>query len=154
MLTVSIPGRETLRLEHLVLDYNGTIARDGRLIDGVAQRLEQLSRCLKICVITADTHGTAAENCRGLPLEVLTDPTEQVGQIKAREISRRSGTVCIGNGFNDILMSDAAALSVCVIGPEGCCSKLLQHTDVAVTSIHDALDLLLYPDRLRATLRT
>ena len=34
-----------------------------------------------------------------------------------------------------------------------CCAALLAHCDIAVTSILDALDLLIFPDRLRATLR-
>lgn len=155
MLTVKIPGREELVLEHLILDYNGTIALDGAVIPAIRPRLEELARVLKIYVITADTHGTAKERCAGLPLEVLTFPTTQVGQIKAEEARKRSGGVaCIGNGFNDIQMSDVCDLSVCVIGREGCCGALLGHADVVVTSIEDALDLLLKPDRLRATLRT
>ena len=60
----------------------------------------------------------------------------------------------MGNGFNDLLMAEACALSVCVIGREGCCGALLGKSDVVVTSIADGLDLLLKPDRLRATLRT
>ena len=155
MLTISIPGREALTLSHLILDYNGTIARDGLLIEGVAPRLEALSRSLQICVITADTHGTAAVRCAGLPLEVRTFPTTDVGAIKASQArAMTGGTACIGNGFNDIAMADACDLSICVIGPEGCCGALLSHADVVVTSIQDALDLLLKPDRLRATLRT
>ena len=51
-------------------------------------------------------------------------------------------------------MAEACALSVCVIGREGCCGALLGKSDVVVTSIADGLDLLLKPDRLRATLRT
>ena len=155
MLQISIPGREELCLSHLILDYNGTIAQDGEILPGIAPRLEQLSRSLSICVITADTHGTAAQKCAGLPLTVLTFPTSQVGRIKAQEAQKRQGgVVCIGNGFNDILMSDVCDLSICVIGREGCCGSLLLHTDVVVTSIEDALDLLLIPSRLRATLRT
>lgn len=65
MLTISIPGREDLVLRHLLLDYNGTIAEDGRLAEGVAQRVEALSRSLEIYVVTADTHGTAAAACAG-----------------------------------------------------------------------------------------
>ena len=64
------------------------------------------------------------------------------------------GVACIGNGFNDIQMSDAADISICVIGREGCCGALINHCDVIVTSIEDALDLLIKTDRLRATLRT
>lgn len=155
MLSISIPGREELCLSHLILDYNGTIAQDGELIPGIAPRLEDLSQSLSICVITADTHGTAAQKCAGLPLEVLTFPTTEVGQIKAEEARKRTGGVaCIGNGYNDIQMSDVCDLSICVMGKEGCCGALLMHTDVVVASILDALDLLLKPSRLRATLRT
>lgn len=155
MLTISIPGRKELKLSHLILDYNGTIAEDGSLVDGIVPRLEALAELLEITVITADTHGTAVRHCVGLPLTVQTYPTVEVGAVKAQETEKKQGgVVCIGNGYNDILMFDAADLSVCVIGREGCCGALLSHADVVVTSIQDALDLLLMPNRLRATLRT
>jgi len=155
MLTIQIPGREDITLTHLLLDYNGTIAEDGSIIDGVAERLNVLAQELKLYVITADTHGTAARRCQGLPVEALTFPTVNVGRIKAEQARGLSGGVaCIGNGFNDILMSDECALSIAVIGREGCCGALLSHADVVTLSILDALDLLLKPDRLRATLRT
>lgn len=155
MLKIKIPGREEMTLSHLILDYNGTIAEDGYIIEGIDWRLEQLRRDLRIYVITADTHGTAAARCQGLPLEVMTFPTTEVGKIKADEAKKLAGgVVTIGNGFNDIQMSDAADLSICVIGKEGCCGSLLSHADIVVTSIHDALDLLLKTDRIRATLRT
>ena len=155
MLNIQIPGREMLTLSHLVLDYNGTIAKDGEIIEGIRPRLAELSKDLAIYVITADTHGTAAKKCEGLPLQVLTFPTTEVGKIKAEQVQQMTGgVITIGNGFNDIQMSDAADLSICVMGTEGCCAALLAHTDVVVTSIEDALDLLLIPGRLRATLRT
>ena len=155
MLCIKIPGREELILNHLILDYNGTIAEDGEIIEGIRLRLAELAKELSIYVITADTHGTAAKKCEGLPLQVLTFPTTEVGKIKADEADKmEGGVITIGNGFNDIQMSDAADLSICVIGREGCCGALLAHTDVVVTSIEDALDLLLKTGRLRATLRT
>ena len=44
MLQIEIPGREQpLRLDVLVLDYNGTIACDGQLIDGIGGIREALS---------------------------------------------------------------------------------------------------------------
>ncbi len=155
MLSIKIPGREELILNHLILDYNGTIAEDGEIIEGIRPRLAELAKELSIYVITADTHGTAAKKCEGLPLQMLTFPTTEVGRIKAEEAGKmEGGVITIGNGFNDTQMSDAADLSICVIGREGCCGALLAHSDVVVTSIEDALDLLLKTDRLRATLRT
>ena len=107
MLSVKIPGREELQLSHLVLDYNGTIALDGEIIEAIRPRLEVLAESLSISVITADTHGTAAKKCEGLPLQVLTFPTTEVGKIKAAEVCRmEGGVVTIGNGFNDIQMSE------------------------------------------------
>ena len=155
MLTISIPGRGDLVLRHLLLDFNGTIAEDGRLAEGVSQRLEALSASLAIYVVTADTHGTAAAACAGLPVEVLTYPTTDVGAIK-RQVAERlgDGVACMGNGYNDLQMAEACALSVCILGREGCCGALLGKSDVVVTSITDGLDLLLKPDRLLATLRT
>ena len=155
MLHIQIPGREEMTLSHLILDYNGTIAEDGEIIEGIRPRFAELAKELSIYVITADTHGTATKKCEGLPLQVLTFPTTEVGRIKADEARKMAGgVIAIGNGFNDIQMSDAADLSICVIGREGCCGALLAHTDVVVTSIEDALDLLLKSGRLRATLRT
>jgi len=155
MLTIQIPGRAELTLSHLILDYNGTIAEDGEIIAGIGSRLTELSKVLEIAVITADTHGTAAEKCAHLPVQVLTFPTAEAGKIKEEQAAARSGgVVCIGNGFNDIGMSRASDLSICVIGTEGCCGRLLGEADVVVTSILDGLDLLLKPQRLRATLRT
>src|SRR5205823_11960550 len=40
MLEVEVPGLACFRLEHLVLDVNGTLALDGKLVAGIAQRLE------------------------------------------------------------------------------------------------------------------
>ena len=114
MLNIQIPGREELILSHLILDYNGTIAEDGEIIESIRPRLEALAKDLAIYVITADTHGTAAKKCEGLPLQVLTFPTTEVGLIKAQEAQKLSGgVITIGNGFNDIQMSDAADLSIC-----------------------------------------
>ena len=59
MLQIEIPGREQpLRLDVLVLDYNGTIACDGQLIDGIGERIRELCTKLPVYILTADTYGT------------------------------------------------------------------------------------------------
>jgi len=58
-MELAIPGFGRLRLEHLVLDYNGTLALDGCPLPGVERRLKRLARWLRIHVITADTFGKA-----------------------------------------------------------------------------------------------
>jgi soluble P-type ATPase len=50
-----VPGRTTYRLQHLVLDGTGTVAVDGRLVEGVAWWLAALRRSLEVHMLTADT---------------------------------------------------------------------------------------------------
>lgn len=154
MITIEIPGREALELTSLVLDFNGTIAVGGKLIDGVKERLVKLSDSLEIHVLTADTFGTAKAECEGTNAVVDTFPKGQASIEKEAILqSLGGGVVAVGNGFNDIQMFDAADLSIAVIEGEGACARLLMHADVVCTSINDALDLLIDPSRLKATLR-
>ena len=71
-MIIEIPGYKTLDLDYLVLDYNGTIAVDGLIPPAIKERLLLLGDSFKIYVLTADTHGTAAAMCDGLPLEIMT----------------------------------------------------------------------------------
>ena len=57
MIEIDIPGFGRLRLEYLILDYNGTIAVDGQPVQGVKERLTALARHIEIHVLTADTFG-------------------------------------------------------------------------------------------------
>ncbi len=74
MLAVAIPGFRDLDLEHLVLDYNGTLAIDGKLIAGVREALAALASQVEIHVITADTFGCAASELSGLPVKITIIP--------------------------------------------------------------------------------
>jgi len=149
-LVVPIPGSRPLRLRHLVLDFNGTLARDGRMLPGVRPRLLTLSRRLRVAVLSADTFGTASRELRRLP--VGFEPMKD-GAAKGRYAAARRGVVAIGNGRNDVEMLKSAALAIAVVGPEGACARLLAASDVVVRDIRDALDLLLEPKRLTAALR-
>ncbi len=57
-LAVAIPGRPEVRLEHLMLDVNGTLTNRGALLDGVQTRVEQLREHLTVHLVSADTFGT------------------------------------------------------------------------------------------------
>ena len=61
MIEIAIPGRGEYRLSHLVLDLNGTLALDGKLIEGVAERLRRLNESLKLFVVSANTFGSASD---------------------------------------------------------------------------------------------
>lgn len=150
-IVLEIPGRGTLVLTHLVADFNGTLAVDGALIDGVEARLGEIARKLAITVLTADTFGTVRDEMRALPVAVQTVAT---GADKEHFVSNLGeGVVAVGNGRNDAEMFRAASLAIAILGSEGMARELLGSATVIVKDIRDALDLLIKPTRLVATLR-
>ncbi len=155
MIEVHIPGWRDLRLEHVVLDYNGTMACDGALLPGVGAALKSLSERLQVHVVTADTFGRAAGEIEDLPFTLSVLPEGRHDAAKRDYVERldASGVAGIGNGRNDRLMLEAAALGIAVVQEEGAASETVCAADVVCPNILSALALLEHPLRLVATLR-
>ena len=156
MIEIQIPGYKTLQLEHLVLDYNGTMAIDGQLITGVKEALVNLADKLQIHVLTADTFGKVKSEVTGIPCSLSILPKENQDEDKLDYIKRLdpNTTVCVGNGRNDRLMLKEAVLGIALISKEGAAVETVLSADVVCPDILSALDLLRKPLRLVATLRS
>jgi len=156
MITIDIPGYRQLNLDHLVLDYNGTLAVDGNLVAGAGSLLKKLAENIEIHVITADTFGKVERGLADIPCTVSVLPPGNQDQAKLDYIDALGPkrTVCMGNGRNDRLMLKTAGLGVAVILEEGAAAETLMAADVVCKTIVDALELLREPLRLTATLRS
>ncbi len=156
MLAIVIPGFRQLELAHLVLDFNGTLAIDGRLIPGVREVLAALADRLEIHVVTADTFGCARSELAGLPVKLTVIPLESQAEAKLEYVQQLvADRVCaIGNGRNDRKMLAAAAVGVALVQREGGAGEALACADIVLSDVLDALDLLRNPSRLIATLRS
>ncbi len=155
MLGISIPGRDKLEIRNVVFDFNGTIAVDGKLVPSVTEKIRRLNSYLKVYVLTSDTYGTAENELAGMGVRVFVLKSDNVSREKWR-IVRKLGaqsTICVGNGVNDIGMFGICALAILVIGEEGCSAKAAGKADIIVKNCDDALDLILNPKRIAATLR-
>lgn len=155
VLSFEIPGKETLSLRFLVADFNGTLAVNGQLLPGVEERLNRLAEKMQVFVITADTYGTVRQTLSAVNCQVIVLDEEPGGLAKQRFVRSlgSADTVAFGNGVNDALMLEEARVGVAVIIGEGAAAVSVLKADVVVTSINDGLDLLLVPNRLKATLR-
>jgi soluble P-type ATPase len=156
MIALDIPGFGHLALRHLVLDFNGTLALDGVLLPGVVDRIFGLSMQLELHVLTANTTGTCASALAGLPLtvSVLDGPPEDEAKLAYVKNLGAESCASVGNGANDRLMLKACALGIAVLGPECTAAQTLAASDIIAPDITAALDLLLHPVRLLATLRS
>ena len=155
MFTISIPGREKVSIEHIILDYHGTLAIDGKMIDGVKEKLVQLSQSFHIHVITADTFGACGEQLQGLncSIQILeADNQSKQKESYLKEVCKKN-IIAIGNGANDSLMLKCADIGIALIQQEGVAIETLLSSDIVCNHIHDALDLMTNPKRLIATMR-
>ena len=156
MIALTIPGFGALTLEHLVLDYNGTLAVDGRLLPGVRDALAALAEELVIHVITADTFGLAGTELAGLPVNITIIPQEAQADAKLAYVEHLGAqrVFAVGNGRNDRKMLAAAAVGVALAQAEGAAAETIAAADIVATGILDGLGLLRNTKRLTATLRS
>lgn len=156
MIFIDIPGRMPIAIEHLVLDFNGTIAVDGRLVPGVADRLNRIGEQAAIHVLTADTFGHCRSELATVSCQISVLPEGRQDMRKCEYVQKlgESRTVAVGNGLNDWRMLAAAALGIAVMLDEGLAVKTLMAADVVCPGILPALELLACPLRLKATLRS
>lgn len=155
MIQFDVPGVGGFRLEHLVMDVNGTLAVDGQLIDGVAEKVASLQAQLTVHLLTADTHGRQAEIDRQLGLTAVRIKPGGESLQKADYVSRlgREKVAAIGQGANDAEMLSAARLGICVMSAEGVARDTLLACDLVAPTILFALELLETPRRIIASLR-
>ena len=121
MIEIAIPGRGEYKFEHLVLDLNGTLTLDGKIIEGVSDRLGLLRKTIDVLVVTADTRGKAQELGQSLRVKIhkVKPGDEQAQKLKLVQELGKDTTVSIGNGSNDALMLKESILGICVLGSEG-----------------------------------
>jgi soluble P-type ATPase len=151
-IKLEIPGWREIHVDHLVLDVNGTLTDRGRLLSGVEPRIAKLRSQLRVHLVSADTYGTLDSVAQTLVVTSLKARSGRDKLARLEELGREQCAV-IGNGANDELVLEAAALGIAVIGPEGASSAAVRAADVVCVSVLNALDLLLDPMALSATLR-
>ena len=155
MIVIDIPGRSLIQAEALVMDYNGTLAIDGIIIQGVRERLISLAPLINLFIVTADTFGKAEENLKDIDCGLIILESGNQQQQKAEFVRKLTteGVIAIGNGLNDALMLKNATLGIGVIQNEGASLHALLSAEIITNNILDALDLLTNPLRMAATLR-
>ena len=151
-MKIDIPHRGLVELHHAVFDINGTLAIDGKPLPEVVASLKSLAAFLSIHLLTAGTHGNLKEleETLGFPLIII-----QNGEEKALFVQQlgADNVIAFGNGTNDTKMLKQAAIGIAVLADEGVAISALQAADILVHGPIDAIELLLHPKRLVATLR-
>lgn len=149
-----IPGADEFEIKTIILDLNGTLTVDGRVVPGVHERLRELKAAgFNVLFFTGNTRGDADVMAEELGID--WEEAKNGADKKARARKHDPATCAsIGNGLIDKELMEAVKLRIVTLQSEGVHVQTLLASDIVVPSIIDALDLFLDPDRLIATLRT
>ncbi len=155
MIELTIPGRGTLYIKHLVTDVNGTLAVDGQLLKEIMPQFSALRDKLQIHMLTANTHGKQTAIDQALRLEAVIIQKGNEAQQKADYVRQLGAehVIAIGQGANDAAMLREAAIGIAVMSLEGLAIETLNAADLLLPDTPGALDLLNHPMRLAASLR-
>jgi soluble P-type ATPase len=155
VMKIDIPGSSGIEIEHFVSDFSGTLSEDGSLIPGIREKLNELAGQVHVHVLTSDTFGSARRELEGIncTVHVLVGDGHTAQKEKYVLDLGADKVAAIGNGNNDARMLKAAGLGIAVCLKEGCSVESLQAAKIFAHSPIDAVELLLYPKRLIATLR-
>ncbi len=154
-MKLEIPGREKIEIKDVVFDYNGTIAIDGLLIEGVGEYINELANVVNFHVITADTYGSVEKALANINCKVVKISKENQDFSKLDYLLNlgKETTLCVGNGKNDRLMLKESVIGIALIQDEGVCVESLLAANIACKSIMDVFAYFKEPNRIIATLR-
>lgn len=150
-MDITIPGYGHFTIHNILLDYNGTIASDGKILP-ILDALEDLTAHFNVYILTGNTFGDAQSQFHSDKIKMIMSKDA----IEKRDfmLSQDPKTcIAVGNGAIDHLMLKAAAIGIAVLGDEGCATKAIMNADIMVKSIEDAISLIINPQKLVAGLK-
>jgi soluble P-type ATPase len=154
MISIQRPGMESLDIHFVLIDFEGTLAMDGRVHPKAKDKVNLLSKRATIYILTKSNREKVEETLRKMKAEILYVAEGDSSRQKLNVLQRLGPhqTAVIGNGFDDVQIMEQAGLGMCVIGKEGSSTEAMAKADLVVTHVLDALDFLLKPLRQNATL--
>lgn len=152
-LSYNVPGVGYIEIDTLVVDSNGTMTIRGEIVPGVIEKIHQLqSLGVNMVMISSDQRG----NARDLALSSGITYYEANNSREKEDILLSLGSkkvAAIGNARIDIGLFVQSIISVATLQSEGIHKDIIDHVDVIVPSVNDALDFFLDKDTFIATMK-
>lgn len=148
-----VPEVGEIEINTIVFDLNGTLQVNGKIPDGVKEKLSKLkTKGFHLVFFSGDARGNASDIAKELGIEFRKCVS---GERKEEEFLTFdvNKTAAIGNARIDIGKFKHAKLSIATLQAEGIHAEILKYVDVIVPSINDALDFFLDEGTFKGTMR-
>ena len=154
MISILRPGQASLEIDFILIDFDGTLASDGRVHPKAKDKVNLLSKRTKIYILAGDDKQNVEAALRRTKAEIVYLREGERAQAKLELLRRLGGsrTVAIGNGIDDVSMIEEAGLGISVLSKEGTAAPAFGKAGLVFRDVLDALDFLLKPLRQKATL--
>jgi P-type E1-E2 ATPase len=149
----NIPKGETIEINTIVLDLNGTLTVNGKLESSTEKLVKQLqNKGFRLVLISGDIRGNAKTIADKLGMDLYLGSTSDEKAAQMQQFDKNK-TAAIGNARIDIGTFENAILSIATLQSEGIHTTIIKHVDIIVPSIDNALQLFLDKKSLEGTLR-
>jgi len=147
-------NQSSIEIKTIVLDLNGTLAVNGQLVVGVAERIERLKNELgfRLILLSGDQRGNGSFIANALGIDFRKANSREEKECAILEYDCKT-TAAIGNARIDIGTFKQAKIAIATLQGEGIHTGILKEVDIIVPSILDALDLFIDPDSFKATMK-
>ena len=154
-MIINVPQTGKYDIENIVFDYNGTIANNGIIIDGVLEKIVDLSKSFNVHIITADTFSTVRESFKGTNVNINIIDKDYGSEQKEKFIDKLGfdKTIALGNGRNDELMLKKSIISIAVLNDEGVSVKAINSADFLIKDINNFFEMIYDTNKMIAILR-
>ncbi|WP_372751244.1 hypothetical protein [Labilibaculum sp.] len=152
-LKYKVSGVGTIEIDTLVVDSNGTLTIKGELVSGVMERINRLqSLGVNVVMISSDQRGGARELAGSIGITYYEANNSRAKEDILLSLGSRN-VAAIGNARIDIGLFVQSLVSVATLQSEGIHKDIIDHVDVIVPSVNDALDFFLDEDTFIATMK-
>jgi P-type E1-E2 ATPase len=149
----NIPKGETIEINTIVLDLNGTLTVNGKLESSTEKLVKQLqNKGFRLVLISGDIRGNAKTIADNLGMDLYLGSTSDEKAAQMQQFDKNK-TAAIGNARIDIGTFENAKISIATLQSEGIHTAIIKHADIIVPNIDNALQLFLDKKSLEGTLR-
>jgi len=152
-MRIEIPKGETIEINTIVLDLNGTLSVNGIVSNKTKELIVKLKELnYRIVLISGDIRGNAKQISDELQLDLFLGATSLEKANQMQQFNKET-TAAIGNARIDIGTFEHAKLTIATMQAEGIHTAIIKHVDIIVPTIENALDLFIDVKSLAGTLR-
>lgn len=152
-LIYKVSGVGTIEIDTLVVDSNGTLTIKGEVVTGVIERIHQLkSLGVNVVMISSDQRGNARGLCDSMGITYYEANNSREKEDVLISLGSKK-VAAIGNARIDIGLFVKSVVSIATLQSEGIHKDVIDHVDVIVPSINDALDFFLDENTFIATMK-